>query len=176
MRKFFVGFLIGCILSFMITTYVLEAKRFDYFVQKEIELKEKYDADYGGNYIHRHYVQSEYQDREDRSWFNNEYNHLVTAWQRTVKDINDDRMSLDTQADIVRFRFIPFVRGFIKDVESRDLPYKDQKIEILQLRLESLYHIDEYLRNPHDTFHLDEYRKYDSQFRDMIEANPAIVD
>ena len=144
------------------------------YTQLEYELHEQYNANHPGNWILQYDVRSTHQDSSERSWFNNQYNHLVTAWQRTVMDVNAGRRTNDYFADMIRFKYIPFVKNFIQEVEKRDLPYKKEKLQILRYRLTSLKHMETYLRT-HDEKAYEVYDEYDTKFREMIDRNIDIV-
>jgi hypothetical protein len=143
----------------------------------EKELREKYDPDYAGNYIWTSAVEKfeKCDDERELSWFEGEYEALESSWQRMVSKIDHTDFPSDMEADIIRFEYIPWVKEFLAHTKERDLPYKKEKIKILELRLASLEAIEKHLRDHSNQKAYDEYVKYDDEFRNMIKDNPDII-
>lgn len=109
------------------------------------------------------------------SWFQQEYDVLEMSWQKMVRKYDHMQLPDDMAADVLTFNYIPWVQELRGEVEKRDEPYKNLKLEILDLRLKSLTYLESYYTDYKEE-DFDKYIEYDSQFREITDNHPEIFD
>jgi hypothetical protein len=165
--------------GFLIGNYYRMEKDAEYVVSEEIRLRELYDRYAASNTIYKNQIRFPMNSiRKTDTWFQKQFKMLEASWQEFVLDVNGERIqSTKKQASLLRNEYIPWVKDLMSQVQRRDdISMKDEKLQILQLRLDSMYALDEYVRNSYDAEAYLRYQQNDSAFRNMIEEFPEILE
>jgi len=115
--------------------------------------------------------------KAELSWFAGEYLAFDKTYEKFENAINHKSYAnSDEEGDVIRFRLIPYVEEFIRNLESRDdVVYKEERLELLNHRLESLKHLEQYVRENHDPDAYERYSEHDIAVQQMIQDNPMLI-